>query len=127
MPCRSSRTSTLGWTFGLPTPRRGSTPGWTRRLKKRKVGRFRSHFYKSFGEHLKNMPAFVNKEISMKVINQTLIADVDGDPFELGSLVQEIDKTSCKVMPNYAKCELLGMSKLTTDTLVADATTHFST
>ena len=64
-----------------------------------------------------------NKQVAMKVVNQTLIADIDGEPYELISLVQEINKTVCKVNPNYANCELLGLSKATTDTLVADATT----
>ena len=84
------------------------------------AGRFRSHFYGAIKTALENMEAMTDKTVEMKIVSQTLVVDLDGEPYELIHLPLQPDK-SIRVLPNYDIFEEVGFSKEDAEKLIEKA------
>ena len=57
----------------------------------------------------------------MRIISQILIADIDGEPYELVSMPKNRIGKGCKVEPLYEAYDHIGITKDTADELIAMA------
>ena len=58
----------------------------------------------------------------MRIISQMLVADVQGEPYELIFLPQEMGKSTCKVVPKWETFEELGITREQASNLIELAT-----
>ena len=86
------------------------------------AGRFRSHFYKVIGQHLAQDDFMNGKTLKMRVMNSVLLADVEGDPYELIAMPLDKNTKKCKVSPFFENFLLLGINQNVAEELVARAT-----
>ena len=108
------------------TDPRGGKPNdlrikFDRPIEDRLAGRFRSHFYNIIGKHIKEDPKYTDKNVKMRIISQILIADIDGEPYELVSMPKNRIGKGCKIEPIYEAFEHIGITKDTADELIAMA------
>ena len=94
---------------------------FTRTAQQASAGRYRSFFYSAMKAHIEGLPLAQGKTVKMKVVTQKLIADIEGDPFELVRIVLT-KEGEMRVTPLYDSCSDLGMDAATVDALVASAT-----
>ena len=80
-------------------------------LDAKKAGYFRHFFYQRALTLLQLSDKTKEKNIKMRIISQMLIADVDGEPYELVFLPQETGKHTCKVVPKWETFAELGITK----------------
>ena len=94
---------------------------FTRTAQEASAGRYRSFFYAVMKAHIETLPLAQGKTVKMKVVTQKLIADIEGDPYELVRIV--LTKTGeMRVTPLYDSCSDIGMDAAMVDELVAKAT-----
>ena len=86
------------------------------------AGKFRSHFYKEFHEQLLKMESFKGFTYNITMPNQTLVLDVNGDPFELVHLPKELGTYTCKITPYLANFTSLGFTEEEAQRIVDKAT-----
>ena len=84
----------------------------------RAAGRFRSHFYKAIEDHLSTNPLFKDKKTTLSMPNQTLVVDIDEDPYELITMPKVMGKVTCRVNPYWANFEHLGITKAEAEVLI---------
>jgi hypothetical protein len=87
-----------------------------------KAGYFRHFFYQRALTLLQLSDKTKEKNIKMRIISQMLIADVDGEPYELVFLPQETGKPTCKVVPKWERFAELGITKEQATNLIDLAT-----
>ena len=91
-------------------------------LESKKAGYFRSFFYQRAKELLEISDKTKGKDIKMRIISQMLVADVEGEPYELVFLPQEMGKPTCKVVPKWETFAELGITKEQATNLIELAT-----
>ena len=62
------------------------------------------------------------KTLKMRVMNSVLLADVEGDPYELIAMPLDKNTVKCKVSPFFENFLLLGINQNVAEELVARAT-----
>ena len=77
----------------------------------KKAGYFRHFFYDHIKTFLMTADKTKGKEVKMRIISQMLVADVEGEPFELVFLPQETGKPTCKVVPKWDTFDELGITR----------------
>ena len=91
-------------------------------FEEQQAGRYRSHCYGKIKELLAPSPKVAGKVLKMRVMNQILLADVGGEPYELIGLVADTVTNRVSVNPYFVNFELLGIEKAAAETAINEAT-----
>ena len=93
-----------------------------RPLDQKVAGRFRSHFYNAVKKALEDLDDMNDKVFEMKVVSQTLVVDIDDEPFELVHLPMQPDR-SVPIRSLYDNFVEIGITQEKAEKLIEEATT----